>query len=163
MTPIVNEDAEIPVSVKVLDFTVNDVDTQWPEKEAFRKHYSTELGNLLAEYLGKKKAFKKVIRSRSDTPDGIDYLISGEYDFFERFELAKWRWGHNVARGSETLTVWIIQTTDNTKIFRKDFSDRHEDRTPTGIKASYSYLQPAFLSRIASNIVTAIRLNEDSR
>ena len=169
---------EIPVAVQITNFVIETVDTQYPEneKELFRRTYSIAIPNGLQEILGKRQAFSQVTRAATENPIVTNYIVSGTYNFAERFSTQGREWIPFAVQFRAkiirvwvkgTMVVWIVDANTGAEIFRKSYTEEHKDKISiTGDTfipfLTYSepyagYLREDYVTAIANDIIDAIR------
>jgi hypothetical protein len=167
------EHAEIPAAVQVANFTIGAVDTQYSEadKEVFRRTMAVIVPNVLQETLGKRQVFSQV--ARVETAGGhADYVIVGNYDFFERLGTQGREWipyaglfgaKINEATVRGTMRVVVQDARTGASIMDRTFTEQHSERTSVYTRPLVGYLQADHMAEISEAIISAIRASPSVR
>lgn len=159
---------EMPVVIQLANFNIRTVDTQYNAsgKEAFRNYFSSAIPTMLQEVLGKRQVFAEVKRTAAPNPQGSDYLILADYDFFERLGTQGREWiplagtfgaPINEAWVKGRLTVQVVRSDGGAKVFQREYVEEHRDRTSVYSAPRVGYLQADHLAQIAQDVIEAIR------
>lgn len=147
------ENAEIPVKVKITNFVVNPVDADYcdDDKATFRRYNESNIPDKLYNLLGNGGAFSEVKRTRSALSGSADYVISGTYDFSEK-RVKRHFYQHSDRYGKGVLRVQVMRARDGHLVLDKDFIEErtYEGMTFQAIMALY--LQETFMKNIAAEI-----------
>jgi hypothetical protein len=162
------ERPEIPQTVQIADFKINRVDTQYhdSEKDLFRKHLSVAIPNALQEFMGRQQVLAAVTRSAAVIPTTGDYVVTGEYDFYERLGTRGREWipfygtfggKINVAHVRGELTVHLHDARTGERLFSRMYPEEHRDVTSIYKRPQVGYLQAPYLSTVSNELIVAVR------
>ena len=157
---------EVPAVLQIANFTVGTVDTQYPESEKalFRQIFALFVPNTLQEAIGKRQAFAQVTRVPATDPAKADYLMTGNYDFFERLGTQGREWipFGSFARINEawvrgTLRVVVRDAKTGIVVLERTYVEEKRDRTRPNVAPNVGYLQTDHVSAIATDIIEAVK------
>lgn len=163
----------IPVTVQITNFSIGRVDTQYTEeeKDLYRNHFSVAIPNMLQEFMGKRQVFSEVTRVENANPASAKYIMSGDYNFFERLGTQGREWipfagtfgaDINEAWVKGDLGIRIIDARTGAEVFRKRYPEEHRKRTSIYQPAQVGYLQANYVSVIVSEVIAEITKLESS-
>lgn len=159
---------ELPVVVAIANFDIEQVDTQYPEreKELFRKHFSVAIPNVIQQSLGERQVFAQVVREAHPGTLPSQYEITGSYDFFERLGTQGREWipfaGTFGAKINEAwikanLAIRVVDRNTGAVVLSRSYPEEHLERTSIYQQPRVGYLQSDYIARISSEIIDAIR------
>jgi hypothetical protein len=160
------ESPDIPAVLQISNFTVGNVDTQYPnsEKALFRQTMALLVPNTLQEAIGKRQVFAQVTRVAAMEPLKADYLMTGHYDFFERLGTQGREWipFAGFARINEawvrgTMRVVVTQAKTGTVVLERAYVEEKRDRTRPNVRPDVGYLQADHISAIATDVIEAVK------
>jgi hypothetical protein len=168
------ESATIPVVVQLTNFVIGNVDAQFSEEDntKFRYHAGVAIPNMLQDFLGKRQVFSQVTRVSQVQPFTADYIVSGDYEFFQRLGTQGREWipyagafgaKINTAWVKATLSVRIMEAKTGAEVFRKNYPEEHKEDTSIYQRVSVGYLQAAYMAGIASDIIGVIESREKQK
>lgn len=157
---------EVPAVLQISNFTIGTVDTQYPESEKalFRQTFALLVPNTLQEAIGKRQAFAQVTRVAATDPATADYLMTGNYDFFERLGTQGREWipFAGFARINEawvrgTMRVVVSDAKTGVVVLERTYVEEKRDRTRPNVAPNVGYLQADHVSVIATDVITAVK------
>jgi hypothetical protein len=165
--PLRASNPRLPVTLQIANFAVADVDTQYPpnEKEQFRRHFSVAIPNLLEEAVGEQHAVAEVRRTAIVDQTAADYIVYGEYSYYERLGTEPLGWvplvalaGAPVTRRSvrTSLGVRVLDAQTGAEIFRRSYPEEIEQTTSMYETPPARHLGHDYLGRVAADVVAAI-------
>jgi len=129
--PLRTSNPRLPVTLQIANFSVQTVDTQYPnkEKEQFRQHFSVAIPNLLEEAVGDQHAVAEVRRTAIIDQSAADYVVYGEYSYWERLGTEPAGWIPLVALAGAPVTKRSVRTSLDVRVLdAHSGAERSEER-----------------------------------
>jgi hypothetical protein len=172
--PLRTSNPRLPVTLQIANFAVGTVDTQYPpnEKEQFRQHFSVAIPNLLEEAVGEQHAVAEVRRTAIVDQGSADYVVYGEYAYWERLGTEPLGWVPLVALAGAPVTkrsmrtslgVRVLDARTGAEILRRTYPEEIEQTTSMYETPPARHLGHDYMAGIAADVVAAIDQSEVAR
>ena len=149
------DNAEIRARVEVVDFVIKSIDAPYSDsgKTQFRRYQGLTIPKRLYDVMGQWRAFQEVRRVSSPATGGVDYTVSGTYDYKESRVQAPFY--HEISVKG-VLHIRVTRTRDGSVILDKDYVEDKTDSSSTFQGIRVLYLQDAFIHSIAIEVRKSI-------
>jgi hypothetical protein len=120
--------------------------------------------NTLQEAIGKRQMFARVTRVAVMEPGKADYLMTGQYEFFERLGTQGREWipFAGFARINEawvrgTMRIVVTEAKTGAVVLERAYVEEKRDRTRPNVPPNVGYLQADHMSSIATDVIEAAK------